>query len=96
MMLRHKIDRRNNVVYRVTALFTAYCKRVQTKENALRISYNTNKGDENTYKIVLENPESKRKLSKLIGEKTVISKLVLKLQAVRVRTGFIRVISALL
>jgi hypothetical protein len=50
----------------------------------------------NAYQIVMENPKAKRMLRKLIGENAIILKWVSKLQALRVWTGFIWVISALL
>jgi len=50
----------------------------------------------NAYKIVIEKPKCKRKLRKLIGENAIILKWVLKLQVLRMWTGFICVISALL
>jgi len=43
----------------------------------------------NAYIIVMENPKSKRKLRNVTGENAIILKWVLKLQALRVWTGFI-------
>jgi len=64
----------------------------------MRWEYHTTRISEvkNAYKSLMKNLKGKRKLRKLIGEKAIILKWVLKLQALRVWTGFIWVISALL